>query len=267
MAHDLIAFGVSADHSGAAALSNVVILANETTYSGNGAPATGTQIYPKKDGYIFGHFSGDETAAQVEYRLHTTNDPDWMRADNTRLQTTPFKDAINRCMYPIKTGEAIEVQNTNGGAVFSGNAILIAKKQGDDIYDIGNPRPGWLKPGDVYVEATATATFIADSWGPGNGATITWTNFTLDRNKKYQIVGMMGHSATGWAARLKFINGPNVDDHPGVPLGDSAGTVPQHVMIYADFGTFDGMNPPLLEASTVSGADAAVELHFIIREV
>jgi len=187
-----------------------------------------------------------------------------MRADNTRLQTTPFKDAINRCMYPLKTGEAIEAQLTNAGAVFNRLGLLIAKKPGDEIYDIGTPRAGWLKPGDQYVEASATFTHVTDAWAEG---TITWTNFALDRNKKYQIVGMMAHSATGWATRLRYITGPNVNDRPGVPLGDSGGTVPQHVMIYGDFGTFDGMNPPMVQSSTVSGADTVTELHFVIREI
>lgn len=265
MAHDLIAFGASADHS--AALTDAVLLANESFFNGNGAAGTATQVFVKHDGYVFAHFTGDETAAQVEYRWHTTNDPDWNRCYNTRLQTTPWIASINRCMYPVKVGETLEVENQNGGAVFSGNALLIAKKPGDEIYDINVPRPGWLKPGDRFVRATATATYIADSWGPAGGATITWTNTTFDRTKKYMIVGVEGHSATGWCARFKYVNGPNVNDHPGFPLGDSAGTVPQHCMIFGDFGTFDGLNPPLLEASTVSGADAAVELLLIIREV
>lgn len=264
MAHDLIAFGSSADRSGAAALTNLPILLGETTYPGNGVPGTGTQIYPKQDSYMFGFFAGDETAAAVEDRLHTTNDPDWIRLDNTRLQTTPFWHAIGRCMYKLGKGEAIEVQNTNAGAVFNGVACLIAKKPGDDVYNVNVPPAGWLKPGDMYVEATATFTHVADSWAQG---VITWTNFTLDRTKKYKIIGMMAHSATGWATRLRYTAGPNVDDHPGVPTGDTGGTVPQHVMIYGDFGEFDGMNPPLCETSTVSGADAATELHFIIREI
>lgn len=263
MAHDLIAFGSADDKSGAAALFQMLMLVGETHYSGNGAPGTATQIYPKQDSVLFGHFTGDETAAAVEYRIHTTNDPDWMRADNTRLQTTPFDRAINRCMYPLRTGEAIEAQLTNAGAVFNGIGMLIAKKAGDEIYSF-EPPPGWLKPGDKYVEASATFTHVADAWAEG---TITWTNFVLDRNKKYKIVGMMGHSATGWATRLRHVAGPNVNDRPGVPLGDTGGTVPQHVMIYADFGTFDGMNPPMCQSSTVSGADTVTELHFIIREV
>lgn len=263
MAHDLIAFGSAADHSGANVLTNAVILAGETSYPGNGVPGTGTQIFPKADGMLFGIFTGDETAAQVEGRVHTTNDPDWMRYDNTRLQTTPFDRAINRMMYPLKKGEAIECQYTNGGAVFSGTALLIAKKPGDEIYCL-EPPTGWLKPGDQYVEATATFTHVADTWAQG---VITWTNFVLDRTKRYQIIGMMAHSATGWACRLRFTNGPNVNDSPGVPMGDTGGTVPQHVMIYGDFGTFDGLNPPLCESSTVSGADATTELHFIIREI
>lgn len=264
MAHDLVAFGSAADRS--AALTNAPILLAETTYPGNGVPGTGTQIYPKQDSYAFAYFSGDETVAAADNRWHTTNDPDWIRWDNSRLQTTPWWASVNRCMYKLGKGEAIEWQNQTGAAAatFSGLAILIAKKPGDEVYDITTPRPGWLRPGDMFVEATATFTHVADSWAQG---TITWTNFTLDRTKKYQIVGMMAHSATGWATRLRYTAGPNVDDHPGVPTGDSGGTVPQHVMIYGDFGTFDGMNPPLCETSTVSGADAVTELHFVIREL
>jgi hypothetical protein len=264
MAHDLVAMGISADKSGGAALYQMPILVGETHYPGNGVPGTGTFIYPKTNSIIFGHFTGDETAAAVEYRLHKTSDPDWMRTYNTRLQTTPFAHAVNRCFYPINVGDSIEAQLTNGGAVFNGLGILIAKKAGDEIYDINVPRAGWLRPGDRIVRATSTFTHVADAWAEG---TITWNNFTPKRDKKYQIVGMCAHSATGWATRIRHVTGPNVDDRPGVPLGDTGGTVPQHVMIFADFGTFDGMNPPLVQSSTVSGADATTELTFIIREL
>jgi len=117
----------------------------------------------------------------------------------------------------------------------------------------------------TWARFTATGTHVANSWSPGFQLVATAGDIVLNPKSTYKIHGMRAWSATGHAHRLIFQEGPNVNDRPGVPGGDTA-TPPVQMAFYGDFGTFTGLVPPLLQ-SICEAADASAICELLISEV
>jgi len=255
MALDLIFMGSSADRSAADVA--IPIAAGETQVTGNGAPGTGTQWYPKTDGAIVAAFVNSETAAMVECRFHKTSDINYNKLLTKHLQTDVLRTQIlNKLNYPIKVGDAIEASGENAGAVMDLLGLYVSKGTAETIT---TEVPATLPAGAMIVRATSTFTHVADSVAEG---TIVFDDFVPIRDKVYKIIGMAADSATGLGTRLRFLEGPNVNDCPGVPTADTS-TGLEYQMFYGDFGSFKGQTPPRCQTVAVA-ADAVTNLHFVI---
>ena len=256
MATDLIIMASSADRSGGDVAIPVAV--GELTVTGNGAPGTATQWYPKSNGAIIGAFANSETGAAADVRFHKITDIDYNHLLTTHLQTDVVRSQIlNRLNYPITIGDAIEAQATTAGAQLDVLGLYVAKNSGDKVPT--TVQPDSLPAGAKLVHATSTFTHVADSIAEG---TIVFDDFVPLRDVVYRIVAMGAHSATGCATRLRFVEGPNVNDTPGVPCADTS-TGLEYQMFYGDFGSFKGQTPPRCQTIAV-GADAATELYFVI---
>ena len=259
MATDLIFMGSSADRSAADVA--LPVAAGELQVNANGAPGTATTWYPKADGAIIGAFTRSETAGMVECRFHKTTDINYVKVYAPSLQTDPLREnIISPANYPITTGDQIEASGENAGAVLDVLGLYVAKSGGDKLPT--TKMPDALPAGAVPVRATATFTHVADSVATG---TLVFDDYQLIRDQVYKIIGMAANSATGCGTRLKFLEGPNLNDVPGVPTADTS-TGLEYQMFYGDFGQFKGQTPPQVQTIAV-GADAATVLNLIIVPV
>lgn len=256
---DLIIMGTSADRSAADVA--IPIAAGETHVSGNGVPGTGTQWYPKDNGAIKGAFVKSETAAMVETWFKKTSDVNRQKLCSKTIQTDGLlANVINYCNYPIAVGDAIEAAGENAGAVLDVLGLYVAKKAGEEA-PTAYPRAP-LPPNAMLVRATGATTLVADTITEG---AIAFDDFTPVRDRVYQILGMAMDGATACASRLKFLEGPNVNDRPGVPAADTS-TGLEYMMLYGDFGQFKGQNPPWHQTIGVAG-DTAQCFYFVIVPV
>lgn len=257
MALTVVAMGSSADRSGA----NVAlpILLAENIVGGNGVPGTGTTWYPKFNSSIVGTYVGSETAAMVECRWRKTTDANYQKMFGRHLQTATLAARnINYVDYPVTTGDQIECNGENAGAVLDVAGFWFNRNGSEPMI---SPTPlGPLPKNAIMVHGIATMTHVADSWSPW--ASWVGEDFTPQRDTVYRIIGMSANSATGILTRLQFIEGPNVDDYPGVPCGDAA-VGDNQMMWFGDFGQFKGANPPLVQTAAV-GADSQTCVYFIL---
>lgn len=244
----LFCFASTADRN--AALTAVPIAANEDLFTGNGIAGTGTSMYVRENATLIGVADVGETAAAVDWRTRTTNQPDYIRSDRfTRLQTAAYAGgpAVCRVNYGLVKGESLTYDNRNGGAVLNVGCHFIVEG--------GNPglkewQPDALPPGVIAASFTATMTHVADSWSPIGQC--VFNNYVLDTTKKYKIVGMSAYSATGCAHRLRFYSGEDKANAPGVLGGDTAAI--SHVM-FGNFGSFEGLTGVGIQTIAVA-ADA-----------
>lgn len=262
MSFDTVIMGSSADRSGADVALPVAV--GEVSVSANGVPGTGTQWYPKYPGFIVNAIVNSETAAMVECRFRKTTDADYQKVPNTHLQSAQHSpEMINNLAYPIMPGDAIEASGENAGAVLDILALYITKDGKPAISAV--PPPGGLPPGTVSVRATGTVTAVADSLAIG---TIAFDDFTVKRDKIYQIHGFAagGKSATpneGVFTRLRFLEGPNKENTPGVPCADAT----KPMMFYGNFGQFRGQTLPQFEHVELNAGAESVEMHFLLKEL
>lgn len=258
MVHDLVIMASSADRSGGDVA--IPIAVGETTVAGNGVPGTGTQWYPNYPGYIVQAFCNSETGAAADVRFHKTTDVNWNHLYTTHLQTDPVRtQVLNNLAYPIGIGDAIEAQGTTAGAQLDVLGLYVMKQPGRAV----NPfPPAALPAGAMLVEATGATTLTADAITEG---VITFVDWTPQRDVRYRILGMGMDGATACASRLKFLEGPNVNDHPGVIAADTS-TGLEYMIWYGDFGTFKGQNPPWHQTIGVAGDTAQVFKFVIVPE-
>lgn len=256
MAIDLIFMGSSADRSAADVA--LPIAAGELQVTGNGAPGTGTQWYPKANGAILGAFVRSETAAMVECWFNKTTDPNRNKVRHMAIQTDPVgSQSINYLNYPIEIGSSIQAAGENAGNVLDVLGLYVAKRGGEYA-----PIPfssQVLPAGAIPVRATSTFTHVADTVAEG---TIVFDDFTPLRDVVYQIIGLSADSATGCGTRLRFLEGTNKDDTPGVPCADTS-TALEYAYYMGDFGSFKGQTPPRCQTIAV-GADAVTNLFMIL---
>ena len=251
---DLMLFANTANR---AALTAVPMVVGETFFVATVAPVG---VYVKDDGYVAAVMVVSETAAAVDVRFHQTKDPSWNNPTNIpRLQTVqPTPKNFQPVGYPIIPGQVLSVEIMNAGAVLDSVAMFIDKGAG-----IASPiQPAGVPQGYMLVDALATMTMVADQLVTG---TVVFENFVIDPLKKYHIAGMAACAATGHFTRLKYLEGENKDDHPGVPTSDTSPGL-DHMMFYGDFGTFNGLNGIQVEQLS-EDADATVCLSFLIKEL
>lgn len=245
MVLSLVFMGSSADRS--AGDVNIPTCTGELTVqtSGNG-------WIPKGAGTIRGAFVNSETAGMLECQFHKTTDANWNTIPYTHLQT----DAIEAMMitelnYPITAKDIIMARGDNAGAVMDLLGLYCDFGKGGKVPSI---IPQNLPKGAILVPFTATFTHVADS--VAEGAMVFDAEFSPEVDTVYSIIGMSAHSATGLGTRLKFVEGPNTDDYPGVPCADTPAAGSRLAPIwYGDFGQFKGLTPPRVQTVAVA-ADA-----------
>lgn len=254
--HTLVILASSADRSGGDV--SIPIAAGEFTVSGNGAPGAATQFFPKFNGSIVQAFCNSETAAAVDVRFHKTTDANWNHLYETHLQTVALNPAdVSPMNYPIATGDAVEAQGTNGGAVLDVLGLYITP-DGSPAVTTECPK---LPAGTMMVEATGAATLTADTVTQG---AITFVDWTPQRDVVYQILGMSMNGATACASRLNYLEGPYESFYPGVIAADTAADMDQ--MFFGDFGQFVGQTPPTHQTIGVAG-DTAQVFKFLIAPI
>jgi len=147
---------------------------------------------------------------------------------------------------PIAKGNLIEAQADNGNNAQVEAAFVVF----GDPTKFSNTPPHGAYP----IKATCSTANVANVWK--NKGDVTWSE-TFNTKKRYKIVGMMGHSATGYAARLIS---SDYKERPGCLLADNAQL---QVPLYGDFGWFDGDNPPSIE-SIASGTDTTLNVTLFV---
>lgn len=258
MVHDLVIMASSADRSGGDVA--IPIAVGETSVSGNGVPGTGTQWYPNYNGYIVQAFCNSETGAAADVRFHKTTDVNWNHLYATHLQTDPVRtQAVQNLNYPIKLGDAIEAQGTTAGAQLDVLGLYVTA---DGRPAVHVQPPAQIPAGAMLVEATGATTLTADAITEG---VITFVDWTPKRDVRYRILGMGMDGATACASRLKFLEGPYVNNHPGVIAADTS-TGLEYMMFYGDFGSFMGQSAPWHQTIGVAGDTAQVFKFLIVPE-
>ena len=266
MAHfDTIVYHTSAARNG---LTAVAIAAGETAYPANGVAGTGTLVYVKEDGWVFA--VGTETAAAANVaasRFHSTTDPDWLywtQSPVTAQNATGsgFRARMMNCAYGVRKGEQVtaEVNNGNNAQVDS-VGVCIAKGSKPPYYS--DIPPANLPPGVMLVYATTAHTNVANTWTEGP---LTFTNYNLDRNKKYRIWGAAVDGATLYWARFAALDGEYRGHYPGLPGADTAAGAIRPFVWSDDFPTFSGLNGMNVQLLS-SGADTASNWLIAIEEI
>lgn len=186
----------------------------------------------------------------VDWRFHRTLDPNWFRSNVFVRDQTGAIDygKLGFAGYPFSEGDVLNAEADNGNNA-QVEALLLALGYPSAQFLLAPPT---LPPGARWVDVTGGTAAVAGTW---TKSTATF-NETFNRGQKYQVLGMIGYSATGYAMRLHH-RGPKgnpwIEHRPGVPAGD---TVLLCQPLYGDFGWFQGDKPPNLEV-LCSGADGA----------
>jgi hypothetical protein len=242
----LFAFGKSADRN--AGLTALPVLLGEDLVTGNGVPGTGTQMYIREDGVIFGVFTVAETAVSLAYRIKTTNQPDYIRDSiSTKINTGVTNNLIGRVHYGVKRGESLVADEQNAADKLCTIGVMIAEGGKNPVIHEGTAPP--LPPGTIMANFTATMTCVTDSWSPVGQA--VFSNYVLDTTKKYRIVGAAMYAADGFLGRLRFYTGADKSNAPGVPAGVSAATATK---VFGDFGTFEGLTGVGVQAACLAAS-------------
>jgi len=257
MTFDLVAFSESAARNG---MAGITPAAGEQYYD-----FSGDDLYIDEDRECFLACAVTEAIANLaEWRFHAKGDPNWNRSKGHMKDQTGAVDlhllAYLNQMFP--KGSTINVEADNGNNAQLDTVLMFLAKRGQVPAVCGPvPHAGMLPPNTDLVQIVGATTVTADTW---SNCPLTFTNYTFNRDSMYEILGMMLHGETMHAGRLRFKKGsPNVDDHPGVPGGD---TKLLNHMFYGPFGRFKGSNPPDLEALCSAG-DTAQEGTLLIRKV
>ena len=256
MVLSLVFMGSSANRAGGDV--NIPTCTGELTVqtSGNG-------WVPKGAGSIKGAFVNSETAGMVEAQFHKTTDANWNQLTRTHLQTEQiWPDMINKLNYAISPRDIIMARGTNAGAVMDLLALYCDFGKGGEV-PTTEAKP--LPKGAILAPWTATFTHVADE--VAEGAIVFDAEFSPEVDTVYQILGMSCHSASGLGSRLKFVEGPNTDDYPGVPTADTPAAGSRLAPIwYGYFGQFKGITPPRVQTVAVA-ADASTCGVFVLLPV
>jgi len=253
MVLSLVFMGSSVDRSGGDV--NIPVTTGELTVqtSGNG-------FVPRGAGAIKGAFVNSETAGMVEAQFHKTTDANWNTIPETHLQTAAITSTmITKLNYPVTPRDIIMARGTNAGNVMDLLALYCDFGTGGEV-PTTEAKP--LPAGAILAPWTATFTHVADQ--VAEGAIAFDAEFSPEVDTVYDIVGMSCNSASGLGSRLKFVDGPNVNDYPGVPTADTPAAGARLAPIwYANFGSFKGITPPRCQTVAVA-ADASTAGMFVL---
>lgn len=253
MSFDAVAFASSAARNGLVA---VPVNSGEDHYS-----YSTNDLYPLADGGILAVVVITEAIANcAEWRLHRKKDPNWNRAEGFMRDQTGAPDLNNLILFndPITMGDTLTAEVDNGNNAQLETVLVLLYKA--TVPRITLAPPEMLPPKTTLVHVSGAQTLVADVW---TNAALTFTDYNLDRDKRYKILGAMFHSATGHAWRLSYKEGPNKEDHPGFVCGD---TTIVNFMLYGDLGSFSGKNPPSVEFIASAG-DTAQEGVLLLQEL
>jgi hypothetical protein len=247
----LFGFGKSADRN--AALTALPIIANEDLVTGNGIAGTGTQMYIREDGVLFGVFSVAETAVSLAFRVKTTNQPDYIRdtihSKIIGAATPTF--LIGRTHYGIRKGESLVADEQNAADKVCALGCMIAEGGSNPNLSEGFP-VGGLPPGTIMANFTATMTAISDSWSPVGQC--VFSNYVLDATKTYKIVGMAAYGTSAMLARLRYYQGDDKNNAPGCAASTTAQLAQP---IFGNLGSFQGLTGIGIQ-SVCQAADATL---------
>jgi len=251
MPFDTIAFMESAARDG---LAGVAGAAGENLYA-----VSGDEITIRSDGVIF--MAQCVTAAIAnfdEFQFHKKTDAEWVHSrqfvrDQAGVMTP---NSLMRLAYPVSKGDVIVAEADNGNnAQIEAVLLWIAYGSSPQL----TTDPAGIPTGARWIQGAGGTAAVAATW---TQSTMTY-DYNFKNDKKYQVLGMVAHSATGYAVRLKYKGGSSwLGYGAGIPMGDSnILTQP----IYGDFGTFEGLTPPDIEV-LCSGTDAAQYVDLLIVE-
>lgn len=243
--HDTLFMGTTAARNGLTALN---VAAGETNWPSNAA----ANIWAKDDCKVIGTFVISEAIANCdEYRWHTSNDADWNRTMFNKADQTAdwnFSSLVAKTSYSWKKGEQfnVELDNDNNAQLEILTTMVAVKPE----CDFGGEPFGVPPPGTFWAMVTGATATVADTV---TRSALNFTNYALDREKRYRVYGARFWSADLYAFRLITVDS---DDAPGGPGCDTE--IAGGPIFWKPFGCeFSGLNG--LWADFVSeGADTVI---------
>jgi len=208
--HDTFFMGTTAQRNGLTLLN---ITAGENNFPSNGT----NQVFAKDDCRVIGaHVITEAIANCDEYRWHTMNDADWNRVMFFKADQTAdwnFPALVSKVNYAWKKGEAFQCELDNDNAAqLEILCVNVAVKEGADL--AGEPF-GVPPQGAFWTMVTAATATVADTV---TRSALTFTNYSLDREKRYRVLGARFWSADLYSFRLISLDS---DDAPGGPGCDT----------------------------------------------
>jgi len=227
-------------------------LAGIAAIAQDGIVTNGDDLEPRGDGtVILGTCVTAAVANFDEWRFRRTLDPNWIHSRTAYRDQTGAVDERNLLFlnYPVKSGDVLRAEADNGGNAQIEAALLAIAYGGDPALSVGIPRIA-IPPNARWVNGVGATTVTAGALTP---CAITWSE-TFDKDRVYQVLGMIAYSATGYAARLRYRGkSAAVGWFPGVPAGDTAILAQR---FYGNFGSFYGDQPPQAELLCSAGDTA-----------
>lgn len=219
---------------------------------------TGDDLEVRSNGIVaFLQFVTAAVANFDEGRIRRSLDPNWVHSRTAyRDQTGAVDYGRARFLgYPFNDGDVLNAEADNGNNA-QVEAALLALVYGSNPGLSQEPPGGQIPVGAKWILATGGTAAVAGTW---TKSAVTWSE-TFDKNRVYQVLGMIAYSATMYAARLQHRSGDMVNHRPGVPGGDTPILCSP---LYGYFGSFRGDKPPNLEV-LCSGTDAAQYAELLI---
>jgi hypothetical protein len=254
---DLLAIIANLDASGGD-VSNKLSL-GETLFTGNGAAGTATIVYPRAKGNITFISGQSEDAALVNWRFRDqANMQNWTGGtvfQGGQTEACEIDKRIARCNIPVDTGSQLVSTITNAAAKLDGIVLGIGKN--GRMPKISGSPFGPLPPGAMWVEGTTAHTSTADTWVQG---AVTLPDYTLDRQRRYAILGVAVHGASLMAWRLRGYTGDNA---PG-SIGGDTDQLNCPVFFDAPHPTFHGKDGFKLETLCSAGDTASAGMYLLL---
>lgn len=235
----------------------VAIPAGEQLYA-----YSGDNLQVKGQGYIIAAVARTAAIANlVDWRVGSQDDnrDKWSRSVFHKWDQTGSPQHPAIINYQFKKGAILNADANNGNnaqiehiaAILSPNKIKLG---------FGSPDGLNLPAGLTWVPYTGVTAAVANTWSP-DAAT---TTYLYNRDKNYDIHGILGWSTTGYGFRIIPKSG-DTSKRPGWELGDTD-LLSQALFSESPMHTFKGDQPPSFE-KLCSGTDStATRYAILIRE-
>lgn len=208
---DLLVHGKNLDASGGDVA--LALAAGEELYIADAVAGTGTLTKPKEDGHIAGYGGVSEDGALTNFRIGLSGEEDRIGGSlfhSGQGEAAPLNMSLARAKFPIKSGNRIKVEITNGAAKCDSVGMLIGR--GSVIPKLSSEPFGELPEDSAWVEATTAHTATVDTWTDG---AITFPDTTFDLSHYYYVLGAAWTGATLQWYRLLPKSGPDKQFEPG----------------------------------------------------